>query len=225
MNVEHCVKCDEATGRAGRGDDSLFDTDGKGPYCEDCWDKTGEPMKKEIGGKVYVQVPETLACNGCAAERGDDLCLALHGDNTICSSKIWEEEKMSQKTAVELVDELHSLNGVTRDIPQAKIEQLKSAIEREQMEGAQHVNDLLKEVEELKSAKSAITMRPISELPDKVPDGCVIVCVNADVITGTWYYELDICTMRAGATHFYILPLPKPDRKIKACPVVQGRPG
>ena len=34
---ERCVQCDNFTGRAGRGDDSLFTTEG-GPYCEDCYD-------------------------------------------------------------------------------------------------------------------------------------------------------------------------------------------
>lgn len=34
---ECCWSCDDPTGRAGRADDSLYDEDGGGPYCEDCW--------------------------------------------------------------------------------------------------------------------------------------------------------------------------------------------
>ncbi len=41
MKIERCCECDEATGRAGRGEDSLYDPadSGKGPYCQDCFDK------------------------------------------------------------------------------------------------------------------------------------------------------------------------------------------
>lgn len=45
INAEHypgtrelCCECDEPTGKAGAGEDSLFTEDG-GPYCEDCWPK------------------------------------------------------------------------------------------------------------------------------------------------------------------------------------------
>lgn len=37
MSVERCWICDELTGRAGRLDDSIFDDDDNGPYCEECW--------------------------------------------------------------------------------------------------------------------------------------------------------------------------------------------
>jgi len=34
---EICIACGEATGRAGRGDDSLYcETCDKGPYCLEC---------------------------------------------------------------------------------------------------------------------------------------------------------------------------------------------
>lgn len=36
--LEHCCNCDEPTGRAGEGEDSLYtDIYNLGPYCEDCW--------------------------------------------------------------------------------------------------------------------------------------------------------------------------------------------
>jgi hypothetical protein len=37
-NYELCFICDERTGRAGRHEDSLYDADGNGPYCDSCWD-------------------------------------------------------------------------------------------------------------------------------------------------------------------------------------------
>lgn len=42
--IERCRECDDPTGRAGRGDDSLYcDSlscdDGTGPFCEDCFEK------------------------------------------------------------------------------------------------------------------------------------------------------------------------------------------
>jgi len=35
--LEDCCVCDEATGRAGRGDDSIYCNCGAGPFCVDCW--------------------------------------------------------------------------------------------------------------------------------------------------------------------------------------------
>lgn len=35
--LETCCACDEATGRAGIGEDSLYTDDGYGPFCEACW--------------------------------------------------------------------------------------------------------------------------------------------------------------------------------------------
>lgn len=35
---EYCFKCGDPTGRAGRGEDSIYDdADDSGPYCETCW--------------------------------------------------------------------------------------------------------------------------------------------------------------------------------------------
>ena len=35
--IERCIRCDEPTGKAGRLDDSLYDDDGNGPFCETCF--------------------------------------------------------------------------------------------------------------------------------------------------------------------------------------------
>ena len=36
--LECCCKCDDPTGKAGKGGDSLFLDNGEGPFCEDCWE-------------------------------------------------------------------------------------------------------------------------------------------------------------------------------------------
>jgi len=54
--LERCCECDDPTGRAGRGDDSLYTDEGDGPYCYDCWqgiisnarlDRTGTAGKED----------------------------------------------------------------------------------------------------------------------------------------------------------------------------------
>ena len=45
--LEHCFICDEPTGRAGKGEDSLYcDECDKGPYCPDCFRKHHESDAK-----------------------------------------------------------------------------------------------------------------------------------------------------------------------------------
>lgn len=34
--ADRCCKCDELTGRAGKGDDSIYAEDGEGPFCVRC---------------------------------------------------------------------------------------------------------------------------------------------------------------------------------------------
>ena len=38
MKIETCAFCNEATGRAGKGEDSIY-LDGIGPLCNGCYDK------------------------------------------------------------------------------------------------------------------------------------------------------------------------------------------
>ena len=38
MSLEYCIACGEPTGRAGRGDDSLYHDSGAGPYCLECFE-------------------------------------------------------------------------------------------------------------------------------------------------------------------------------------------
>ena len=46
-NLEYCWFCDEVTGGAGRGEDSLYDTNDGGPYCSECFDKLVPDLKGE----------------------------------------------------------------------------------------------------------------------------------------------------------------------------------
>ena len=48
MPVETCCKCDVATGRASRGEDSFYwDACGEGPFCEECDDEHMCKKKQE----------------------------------------------------------------------------------------------------------------------------------------------------------------------------------
>lgn len=38
LTREHCFICEAETGRAGRGEDSIYDDADNGPYCEGCRD-------------------------------------------------------------------------------------------------------------------------------------------------------------------------------------------
>ena len=50
MKLEHCCECDQPTGRAGQGEDSLFAGD-FGPYCEDCWDTVPDELAALVAAK------------------------------------------------------------------------------------------------------------------------------------------------------------------------------
>ena len=197
-------------------------------------------MKKEIGGKTYVQVPELrmCSCDGCVTTVFSKLCKKLReGGIHSCAGKIFKEQTMSEqkeKTALELVDEL--IEGKDRFVGTDELRDIKSAIEWEQKNEDDEYSALLQIsadrariiVDLTAQLKSAITMRPISELPDRVPDGCVIVVVNdreyvehiSHGITGLrkhfMYWEPGILN-RKPPTHFYILPLPKAERKLHPC--------
>lgn len=40
--LEYCFACGEPTGRAGKGEDSLYDDNDEGPYCWECWERAGK---------------------------------------------------------------------------------------------------------------------------------------------------------------------------------------
>ncbi len=41
--IEYCCECDEPTGRAGKGEDSLYTDDDNGPFCYECYDEYPQP--------------------------------------------------------------------------------------------------------------------------------------------------------------------------------------
>lgn len=48
MKVEYCITCDEPTGRAGAGEDSMYLGD-NGPYCETCFEREIRALHLERG--------------------------------------------------------------------------------------------------------------------------------------------------------------------------------
>ena len=62
--------------------------------------------------------------------------------------------------------------------------------------------------------KSAITLRPISELPDRVPDGCAIVLVSETCAFAVYENPASY----PGWQGFYIIPFPpKAERRLHPC--------
>ena len=45
-DLEYCDVCEEPTGRAGAGEDSLFLPNGDGPFCEECWNTIRDYAEK-----------------------------------------------------------------------------------------------------------------------------------------------------------------------------------
>ena len=139
-----------------------------------------------------------------------------------------------QKTALELVDELISKENETPPTTTTKtytdthiaLLKIKSAIERERAKDTEEysalmnvsadragiINDLTAQL------KSAITMRPISELPDRVPGRHTVVQLNSEWIMSASTDTVQHLGKSSDATHFYILPLPPaPERKLHPC--------
>lgn len=46
LTREHCFICEQETGRAGRGEDSIYDGDDMGPYCVECRETHGERFEE-----------------------------------------------------------------------------------------------------------------------------------------------------------------------------------
>jgi hypothetical protein len=145
--------------------------------------------------------------------------------------------EQTQKTAVALVDEIININpGRSNCVHVAWIKQygerIKSAIEREQAEQQEvayqqeeQITDQAKTIKHMnEKLASAITLRPISELPDKVPEECVIVAMNSvhtwmwftgEKIPHEWLNESNVDSI---PNVFCFVPRPMPERKLKPCP-------
>ena len=127
---------------------------------------------------------------------------------------------------MELVDEIIACPGC----PSIKhLTCLKSAIERERdaneitIDGLEElVKSNTRTIQDMNDRlKSAITMRPISELPDKVPDGCAVVAANEKHF---WiWFKNDIpvewAKKQGGGkpTEYCVIPAPKPVRRLHPC--------
>lgn len=154
---------------------------------------------KTINGKRYEQVQDGgEVCNNCVAEKDRELCKVFHENGQRCGDKIWEEIEM--ESALELVEQFRVESG---NLSNRDYDQLKAAIEREQAAAIQ-MRPILEELqqrdgdttntlsnilshwspEKQKSlvrgimGEGMIEMRPISEMPDRVPEGCVVVIVG-----------------------------------------------
>lgn len=80
--LERCCLCDEPTGRAGKGEDSLYTVSGDtGPFCENCFDslKCGDcdgdgevfERRNERGELDYIDGKSTgksVTCESCKGE-------------------------------------------------------------------------------------------------------------------------------------------------------------
>ena len=71
MIFEYCFKCDEPTGKAGIDNNSLYDENDCGPYCEECWDKKVEGTYCIKGDICIVTVNSNLDRNGAGDFKTD----------------------------------------------------------------------------------------------------------------------------------------------------------
>lgn len=86
MSLEYCFRCGDPTGRAGRGDDSIYIGD-EGPFCEECYSNRNlsRPSYSDVARAIsicrgepgYSQIPmdsELIIAIGELRAR----CYALH---------------------------------------------------------------------------------------------------------------------------------------------------
>lgn len=65
-NLEYCCICEQPTGRAGKGNDSLYGDDDSGPYCEACWDE--REKKEKMLHEIRAIESLRTACAGTGKE-------------------------------------------------------------------------------------------------------------------------------------------------------------
>jgi len=72
-NLERCCLCDELTGRAGRGEDSLYINTGKaelGPLCPNCWQGIADEVNARLPTELTEQRQATLGALAMVEEYG-----------------------------------------------------------------------------------------------------------------------------------------------------------
>ena len=113
--LELCISCDELTGRAGKGEDSLYREDDTGPFCEDCFDtlQQGESVEPEQDLKANTELGEKLLSvwlDHCSED-------ASSGDETLMSDL--EDGEL-------LLEAIEALNTAQAD--KVVIERVKSVL-------------------------------------------------------------------------------------------------
>jgi len=108
QQIERCFKCDEPTGRAGKGDDSLYDSDGVGPYCQECYDKKfRDPLDES-----FENTDEEHECEICVSRNAHDTEYGWLCDD--CYLDVEREEKEKNGTldeSFENTDEEQTCKG------------------------------------------------------------------------------------------------------------------
>ena len=69
--LERCCDCDDTTGKAGQSEDSLYTSNGVGPFCETCWNEGNAIERREdqiaelksTAGRLRASVAELEAEN------------------------------------------------------------------------------------------------------------------------------------------------------------------
>lgn len=59
-SAEMCCRCDSPTGNAGKGDDSLYDESGAGPYCHSCYELVAELARLRVEVEKLRTMVDTM---------------------------------------------------------------------------------------------------------------------------------------------------------------------
>lgn len=86
MSDEYCCECENATGRAGRADDSLYFGD-HGPYCRDCWTEFIDKSVQEEITSLRARLAESEAWV-------DDLQAGMYINCVYCGHRYGPEDEV-----------------------------------------------------------------------------------------------------------------------------------
>jgi hypothetical protein len=71
MSYELCCCCDQATGHAGKGEDSLYANNEYGPYCDDCWHDVPALLGDRVEEQAVTIAELRKECDRLRAELDD----------------------------------------------------------------------------------------------------------------------------------------------------------
>ena len=103
MDLEYCIACGEPTGRAGRGDDSLYHDNGSGPYCLECFE-TVERLSEE-NAALRSRLAEAEECLTIAHMDG------YHKGQKAGQSELSDERRDHEQTKRVMADEIQRLKA------------------------------------------------------------------------------------------------------------------